>query len=473
MSVQSIGRAHKIAVTPNKRTLANSSKTRRSRPRRRGNRRAGAQRGARGPLNPGGQNAVITRPRPVVEGTTSAWVKSLFDPAHARDYGCVGIPDENQNPSNVFCKRKDVNLPSSASGLQALAPLCHALYAGKNATDNELIRISLSPEFKVNSAATSKLYVLTNPVHETAVIYTGTYGITYKPVGGNATTITASVLLFTFMTNQNVTEYANVRAISASSTISNITQWNAIGGYFIGGIFPLNLERDAETFSDAKPNYSEVNWDLNFESYATYTGEAARGAYAISRPRTIDGLCRFCETDLAYLTIKVGTAEYYLKDTQFACFDLPYPTWDTSFCVYSPVDSSNWTLRLTMYQNFEVLRSYDEGGQDGATYDRAALNAAMAMMDSQTFVFPADHNDLGTVLPLILAGLKGGLKGVANAMGFVDMSPAAIMRYIRALFRGSRGRKSLRDITLAPASGAGLPFGVNQSMPRSNIALVE
>lgn len=348
-------------------------------------------------------------PRPVIEGTTSAWVKTLFDPAHARDYGCVGLPDENRNPTNVISCRRDLVVSANALG-----SISNTVWRTNTPSDTAPTKMTNS-EITTLKGTTTRVSFFLLPTNDLYIYMEGSF--TYKASSGGVETATP-FLWYCYPVIQAMDIPAlGGRALSASITVDNVTSWSDIGGYFVGGNMPMKYVYDDDGIPDVYVTLAE-------SQYATYTGQSAKGAYALCRPRTIDGISRFAEKQIVALAYSSAGSDVVNElstsggtDTQQYGFVLPYPAWDWAFVTYYPCSTQNWTIRATIYNNTEVLRDYNAGGQDGATYDRTALNFAMGLCDNAQFCFPAEYNDAKRLLPFLRKMAKHFMPQILQAMG--------------------------------------------------------
>lgn len=265
---------------------------------------------------------------PAIAGTSSAWYKSVLDPAHAREYGCVGIPDENKDPSVVVCRRRDgtispgwfvgqrclAYLPADATISSPAQVITYAWVVSSIEGATSITRVNLRQypqggvvieafgEFDVVSArTTSEINVSIDGTSFTgAALY-------WKAKVDRVILVTEDAFeaaeqsyeAMNGSTNfsNNVKSATNVtqgRIISSSMTASNVTAMTNRGGYFTAGHCPQQLPHPSQSDLDrAGVDESEVSYlDFapNLDSYATYSGGPDAGVYVISRPRNVHNM---------------------------------------------------------------------------------------------------------------------------------------------------------------------------------------
>ena len=425
-----------------------------------------------GPVNPGGSRIMMQDNSSPAANASGAWAKSIFDPAHARDYGCVGIPDENQAPTSVFSYRTDVVLTGNPTGVTAFKNTYGGNGCWLTNDTSGCTFLDSTDTLKVDSCSISRVLTFAHAVNEPVVVLMGTFNGTYTKNGGAAVTFGAKAITFRIQCiypQPNTEDVATGRAISSSVTVANVTSWSNIGGYFTGGVLPSSCgDQTHQTSTTVVPTFYYTN---DVEQYTTYTGESAAGVYAISRPRTVDGVCRFGKIyQTGEVFLKLGKNTYDLDDNgsgsggtaAFTCIAQPYQAWDPAYANYYPCAATDWTVRMTWFYNWEVTRGYNQGGQDGAAYDKVSMDAVFGLLDHTQFVFPADANDLAAIVPYLMDLVGEYGPDIANAIGAIGKGAASKIRSILdALFR--RGKHAPKQL----ARSLGRPARVIRSLPVS------
>lgn len=373
--------------------------------------------------NPGDPKTAYYASSPEVERSASAWVKSVFDPAHARSYGCVGIPDINRNPSVVCSGRIDLHLSSSflpSRGKDEILPT----YVGKQGGDFvNVTTIAPSDGQKVNW---SEVYCAAQSNFGLLLIFRGDmFNATYTPRGQTvAQSGDINMLIVQYRTSIKIQDSSS-RAISCSITLEQITNWSDVGGYFTAGHLPVSEDQVANS---GNTGFELPEWST-WDNWVTYSAGSAAGAYAISRPRNLDQMLFWVEDDTVPLNIGVqGNISLQHYGNHFSA-------WDAAFVRYFPV-KTDWVLRCTLFENREVILPYNQGGQDGARMDKNALHMVLAMCDVEHFIYPASANDLAKVLGRVVKTARKYRKPILAAMG-VAGSPA----WLTALIKNTLLRK--------------------------------
>lgn len=397
--------------------------------RRRNGRRNNWGNGGRGPVNPGSTAVTRNAVAAPQANASGAWFKSLFDPAHCRSYGCVGIPDNNKDPTVVCCGRKDVMISSNT-----IPPMELASSAGGVDTAEDVAWVwgkqtggapaSIRPVYSGDTFTLPDVFhwdVVKAAIHANygLLVYLQTSTAFKATSGGDAMeSCTGLLIQYSAGILQRGTSsgYDQARPVSCSLTVEQITQWAQIGGYFTAGHLPLMRMPYDLTASGVQVDGVQVDmrWWLNRnEDFVTYTGGAAVGAYILSRPRNLDMLSLFSHYD--DVPFNFGTV-FGGSTVRMNGLAQDPNAWDWGFVNYIPV-TSQWTLRMTMFSNYEEVRPFNEGGTDGAKLDRNCLNLAMAAMDTHEYIFAARDNDFKNVLSKVRTTIKKFRKPIVAAMG--------------------------------------------------------
>lgn len=136
----------------------------------------------RGPVVPAGTRVMRSLPA-MPDDNAGAWVKTLLDPAHSREYGCRGLPDENRDPTLVYNGREDMSF-----GPKQAPPVPYAL-KGRNALTNRWVE--LDPNSMTNFSATY-VAIYTSGNFGTLILFRGSFDAIVQ--GGTGTTNYTAVL---------------------------------------------------------------------------------------------------------------------------------------------------------------------------------------------------------------------------------------------------------------------------------------
>lgn len=394
---------------------------------------------AKGAVQPGGTGYSMNNAAPQMSEASSAWFNTLFNPAHGREYHCVGLPDENQNPTNVC----SVNLEFMVSTATFSDICARSLSAIGEQADGSYMWLDTVGLLGLTSDPVSITFMTCANV-DPVIVWEGNleYGTTQKKVN-----LVRAIFLLDLQSK--FPQGIGGRALSSSVTVSNITRWSDTGGYFLGGTAPCSGYHDTNGIQCP-------TIPIDYENYRTYTGESAAGGYAISRPRSIDGISRFTSKTLTNCAVTKGVGTFVVKadstttggtTAQMSAYPAPFPSWDWSYVTYLPcaqANGSHWALRVTYWYNVEVTRPYHLGGIDGAPYDRFALNAAMSFCDHMAYVFPAEANDGETLRTMVRQVAKTAAFAIARAMGFPADAAESVYEAIVQLISGLRARNLAR-----------------------------
>lgn len=313
--------------------------------------------------------------------SSSAWVKTLIDPAHAREYGCRGIPDENQQPTLVLNGRVTSTYYSGnlvGGGLTRY--VIYNLSTGSWMTTNTAYKTQWS------SATFLMLPGVARPLY---VLYYGTAAITSD---GNA----SEAFAVNYIGEMVETKDRQSRVVAESATLSWIAQELNRGGYVEAGYWLPRTVLDGDT-TKVYIDYEELT------NLVTYTGTSDDGCYIVSSFNDYD-MYRYWKgkRDVqVYLNYKGYQSAL---DNPFSDDMAPqgYGGMRPFFITYHAFDaaggagafeSNPWGLRLTMNQVVETMCPYKEGGSDSAVYDHASVEDMIALYDSMDLIFPARYND--------------------------------------------------------------------------------
>lgn len=393
----------------------------------------------RGPIQPAGTRTVYNAPAPPGDAA-GAWIKSMLDPAHAREHHCRGIPDENRDPTIIANGRCDGTIGSTNLWNVKNEYIAAGWYyvTGWDKMADPKVGID---------AQVHNFTVYTCGQWGTCIIYEGTFK--HSESGASKTSSKVAMLYRSISFNFNMSEEANIRgarAIGVSHTLSNVTAWANKGGFFTAGHVPLT--RYYEDVDDS----IELATPVKVDEYATYNADSGAGVYGISRPRSIDMMKIFGEEDAD--SVVLGGQRLNM----FPYLKYPAPAWDIVFTSYEP-SSSDWRIRCTQYYVVEANADYSKGGSDGAAYDKSALEFALAILDREEFLFPANANDFKQVVRRVWETVKRWGASILRAMGIVgpaDLAQRFFGAYLAPGAGGGPGRRARRNPVLADDAYVGM-----------------
>lgn len=310
--------------------------------------------------------------------SSSAWVKTLVDPAHAREYGCRGIPDENQQPTLVLCGRQTytINLNSfyTSDNRVMYWDSSQQKWLPK-ATSAILSNLRLETVFIIQGEILQHTYLLASGFGDLSGVGTGEYLLIYRPLG-------ALVSL----------QARNARLIAQSYTVEWIGKEIDKSGYIEAGY----------TYAEKGVNYPTVNLD-NLGELVSYTSDSDKGVYITSMFNNYDEYRWWKATTARTPTFYFNGGE--AQTVSYSDYNDPLSrgAMRKAFVTYRAlVDGegnldTTWVFRLTVNQVVEKFASYSEGGSDAALYDKASVEDMINLYDSMDLIFPASYNDFKKV----------------------------------------------------------------------------
>lgn len=302
---------------------------------------------------------------------SSAWFKTVVDPAHAREYGCRGIPDENREPTLVLQFRDTTSV--SAADFKA------------------------ADAYNISTGAKAKLA----NVREVYIIACPWSVVNNLVLAARGTSSDGSTEVIAFITPPTVdrpwasTTFEQARPISTSVTVDWIGTELYRGGYFEAGYLPT------------QKSGSGVGVDVTkLSNYVTYTNTAEAGVYAVGQINQYDQYrwWRNAKNNTSPTGLFIGSSWFGLG-LQATPTDLdadPYSSgWRAPVVRYMPISEEHWVLRITAAQAVEVMAAPEAGGTDGADYDPGTVQGYIAFCDQYDLIFPAEYNDAGALMALI------------------------------------------------------------------------
>lgn len=348
------------------------------------------------------------------------WGAAVFDPAHTRAIGCVGIPDTNQNPTTIPAGRKEITI----SAVHMTRP--HYV----------ITQSYIGAPFHFASTAYGNEWTFYQHPKVGFMAFNPKASFVYKnrESDANATTVTNQPAWFVWnvlVPNDDPVDTRQInaydeRTISAGFTVRLVTKWSDMGGYFTGGHVALETSDDmVEDVTDGivLPDVESLsNW-------VTYQAGSAEGAYAVCRPRHMPSLLEFQsqkhQTFYAPMGGFTATGKMPLQGSN--------QSWDAVFVRYFGT-ADDYQLAITAYHNKERLTPYQDGGTDGAVYDKVALEAVPAACDKMICIYPASYNDLGKLTPYLFKAFKHLGRAVRNTLG-IDAAVLDGPTFRRRFFR--------------------------------------
>lgn len=345
---------------------------------------------------------------PQVVGASRAWCMAAMDPAHARKYGCVGVPDNNRSPSVVACNIREFLITENSipSGIQ--------YYLVRSDGRLDPLASLEKPQIAVGGYI-KQVQIYSHPCFGTFLMCEGNTQI-FSPYDDDTAKFDwVGVQLSQF-------EHDIARPISMGHTVQNVGAWSSMGGFFTAGHLPVDEDFENKSSSTAQRSMV-IGVEKDLTSYVTYHGGSAAGAYNICRMRNLDAATFFADRTLMKFTpsqiSESDEANFLNAVSATSALNQLTSAWEWAFTTYACV-TEKFTLRITEYHNVEISRSYAEGGSDGARYDRAALEFVMAILDQHNFCFEAAANDgnrLASKLRLILAKYRPAILAAMAAAG--------------------------------------------------------
>lgn len=351
---------------------------------------------------PGSQGYMYSSGTPPVRGAAEQWIKSVFDAAHTRSYGCIGVPDNNRMPTVVQSRRKEYEVSTYKFPQSSLV-------MGFSTNANVSLVKSTEADFVFgDSTPITRFMLFSHPC-------IGHMWYAHVPAGLAASSGgTQKYYHFFGVLADNYPPGSQARPINCAHVMENVGAWSDMGGYFTGAHIPIQYRNLDTDYGE------EVRIDgSDYDSYITYQGGSGAGVYNMCRMRNLDAATFFADSNVTQITLALPGLSI---DTQrFENFDSTYlkqvnTAWDCAASKYTST-TTNFVIRITTYSAYEVITPYANGGSDGARYDRAALEFVMATLDNADFIFPADHNDSAKLARKVKQILKKYKPAILAAMG--------------------------------------------------------
>lgn len=259
---------------------------------------------------PGKKSYSLSRTTPATSGNSRAWYRTVVDPAHARGYGCVGVPDENQDPTLVLTTRFDgviSNVSLKNVDVYGWAPIRFQVPSGSGSSSITWTQESWLRSKCTGVESVNRVDLIQFPQGVFIQHWIGSFSCSSgfsttqsdgKPCSFEMKYTTSDVLVVIAEGNaktfsEDERQVPQSRVISSSVTIENVTAWAQTGGYFNGGHFPqVEAKTNASDYvvsDDRTEILSQHAYfvPVNLDNYCTYTGGSAAGAYVVARPRNV------------------------------------------------------------------------------------------------------------------------------------------------------------------------------------------
>ena len=332
---------------------------------------------------------------------SSAWFKTVVDPAHAREYGCRGIPDENHEPSLVLQFRKTDMLRSGTIG-------------GTNSSGSgvEISKITEVYVIQVFGLVSTNVITVIRGTNEG-----GDEGMSVRSVDVSNSA-------------WKDVKWPQARAISNSLTVDWIgTELNR-GGFFEAAYLPMSY---VDTTPRGASGYYSYGIDLSsFGTYTSYTASSDAGVYVVGAINSYDQYKWWRSGQASYNTVLniTGPSGGVWPISVPVGGDMSLDPFGMGTRVsvvryIPPSDTSEFVIRYTANAAVEVTASPARGGSDGASYDPAAIEMYRTLADQMVLIFPASYNDLGTLwtslknlipkIPTVMKALTGFIPGAKQA----------------------------------------------------------
>lgn len=312
--------------------------------------------------------------------SSSNWVKTLIDPAHAREYGCRGIPDENQQPTLVLNGRETYTYTSDFNtGTGSTQYFIKSGTTWTRLTDG------------IYQAHWNELYIV-------MLGLTRAYVTIYK--GWGSSTVTGAVneaMSVNWVDNMTSTSGNMSRLVAQSATVDWVAQEiNRAGYYEAGYLLPKISDHSTSNYM-----YCDLRLD-DIPNLTTYTGNAEDGCYIVATFNDYDTYRYWKGRKQVQMRVRLDGIDVNVGDVYSEYVNpqgfggmRPYFIHYVGFTTNnSDATALNpWGLRVTTNQVVETMAPYNAGGSDAAVYDRASVEDMISLYDAVDLIFPASYND--------------------------------------------------------------------------------
>lgn len=316
------------------------------------------------------------------EYSSTPWVRTLLDPAHAREYGCRGIPDDNQMPTLLLNGRQTTAIRAAST----------------SPTNGSYLRYTSADGFTTGTTYNGTI----DNVLDITLVQTGGILTPYFLVTHLITSTGQELWAVRYITTDIDDRITNpARLVATSATCEWIGKEINKGGYWESGYGIARLDSSG-LHVDTVANRNMV----------TFSANAGTGVYAVSKFNNFDQYkmwntkaTRRANIDVASNSGALGTIQ--LDYIDYTTISLNY-TFTPVFVTYypDPTSSPDFLLRYTIAEVAEIVTPYNQGGIDGAKYDPQTAVDIRHLYDDIDLIFPASYNDYRKVLNFLTKNVK-------------------------------------------------------------------
>lgn len=322
-----------------------------------------------------------------VPESTSSWFKTVMDPAHAREYGCNGVPDEAHCPSLILQDRVT----------QVLTPNSFARWYTNSTTPVDGTAVKIQDVWIIQSQVASDHFIA------------WARGTFTPSSGGNA----QSGYSLAYITNTGPSASAQLaRCVAFSATVEYVGIELNRGGYFEACHVPQGAQSGDASVLGVRYNVPE------FTNYVSYTARAEQGVYIVCRMNDMDVATMWGPPRTIKFAVNVNDS-IILAGDKTTYWPNPGSGWMANAVHYVTTNVEDWVLRVTANRTWEVAKSPAEGGRDGVVMDESALKAYLHITDVFDPIYPASFNDLQKVLGKVSTFMKENDKLIGGLAGLV------------------------------------------------------
>lgn len=338
----------------------------------------------------------VRRGLAAIPNTSSAYLRTVLDPAHLMDYNCVGLPDDNKFPTRVIRNMQTHGFPSS------FRPI------GTNSLTSD--SISSVDIWLTDAPGAPLLYVAHGTQHYVA-----------RQAETALTNIVSELK-------------ADSRIIARGLTVSQIGPKAQRGGYF-----QCMQPTTYVTYnSTSNVNYYTLDQD-NAESNPSAVLEGDSGVYCMltpTQPQWNKAFHHLDDSEDVYVTIGHTSTRVWIGEPGF--YSPPDNTpWHWNVIRYIPttpfkigrastsqadfatdVDTQLWNMRLTVFTSLEYITSKNQS-TDATMSDPAAIAMLYALLEHHICFYPASYNEWRKVLGAVKETYKRYKPLIDVASGYI------------------------------------------------------
>lgn len=333
-----------------------------------------------------------------------AYYATVLDPAHASEYDCLGMPDDNTMPTIVRASRATYNIPMNLTGEYYAVADAGGNFAKVNLTESNITTIY----FIQTADSSMDLVVLYNGTFKAS---NATYSWVVKPILNSGT---ASFV----QRNNSTDEY--FRVIARSMTISQTGPKVYRSGYFVG------YSPKSSTQYDDGNNASSRMMDLrNITDYQVFT-HPGNGVYSVlpivNQPAAVQWR-HLDSKETVSLVLPSGTTCTLPSGLFYVDKELDTTAFYSHVVGYFPASnvtsSSQLSIIVTVSTVVERQTAKSEGGTNAVKKDAAVFNVVGALNEVTNGYYPDSYNDLKQVLRKIQNAYLKHQDIVNAAAGFI------------------------------------------------------